>query len=90
MINPPDVGRAGRRYANHGCKDFDFGASGNCPRAFASAETKTILSDCHLFGTKIDDIAKSDVQLHATSTLRFSGAERIAVLAYGKTTHVTM
>ena len=42
-----------------------------------------------LFGAKIDDIAKPDVQFHATSTLRFSGSERIAVLAYGKTTHVT-
>jgi inner membrane protein len=42
-----------------------------------------------LFGAKIDDIAKPDAQFHATSTLRFSGAERIAVLAYGKTTHLT-
>ena len=42
-----------------------------------------------LFGAKIDDIAKPDVQFHAISTLRFSGAQRIAVLAYGKTTHVT-
>ena len=42
-----------------------------------------------LFGAKIDDIAKPNAQFHAVSTLRFSGAERIAVLAYGKTTHVT-
>jgi inner membrane protein len=42
-----------------------------------------------LFGAKVDDIAKPDVQFHATPTLRFSGAERIAVLAYGKTTQVT-
>lgn len=42
-----------------------------------------------LFGAKIDGIAKPAVQFHTTSTLRFSGAERIAVLAYGKTTHVT-
>lgn len=42
-----------------------------------------------LFGTQIGDIAKPGGQFHATSTLRFSGAQRIAILAYGKTTHVT-
>jgi inner membrane protein len=42
-----------------------------------------------LFGAKIDDIAKPNAQFHTTSTLRFSGAERIAVLAYGKKTHLT-
>ena len=42
-----------------------------------------------LFGAKVGDIAKPDAQFHATSTLRFSGAERIAFLAYGKTTHLS-
>jgi inner membrane protein len=42
-----------------------------------------------LFGASIDDLAKPNAQFHTTSTLRFSGAQRIAVLAYGKTTHVT-
>jgi inner membrane protein len=42
-----------------------------------------------LFGANVGDIAKPDAQFHATSVLRFSGAERIAVLAYGKTTHLT-
>jgi inner membrane protein len=41
-----------------------------------------------LFGAKVSDVAKRNAQFHATSTLRFSGAERIAVLAYGKTTHL--
>jgi inner membrane protein len=41
-----------------------------------------------LFGAKVSDVAKPNAQFHATSTLRFSGAERIAVLAYGKTTHL--
>jgi inner membrane protein len=41
-----------------------------------------------LFGAKVGDIARPDAVFHATSTLRFSGAERIAVLAYGKTTHL--
>ena len=42
-----------------------------------------------LFGANVGDIAKPDAQFHATSLLRFSGAEHIAVLAYGKTTHLT-
>ena len=42
-----------------------------------------------LLGAKVGDIAKPNSQFHATSALRFSGAERIAVLAYGKTTHLT-
>ena len=41
-----------------------------------------------LFGANVRDIAKPGAQFHATSLLRFSGAERIAVLAYGKTTHL--
>lgn len=42
-----------------------------------------------LFGAKVGDIAMPDARFHVSSALRFSGAERIAVLAYGKTTHVT-
>jgi inner membrane protein len=42
-----------------------------------------------LFGARVGDIAKPDAQFHATAAMRFSGAERIAVLAYGKTTHLT-
>jgi inner membrane protein len=41
-----------------------------------------------LVGTNLGNIARPGVQFHATSTLSFSGAERIAVLAYGKTTHL--
>jgi inner membrane protein len=42
-----------------------------------------------LFGSKIDGSVKPGAQFKVTSALRFSGAQRIAVLAYGKTTHVT-
>jgi inner membrane protein len=42
-----------------------------------------------LFSARASDLAKPDAKFHVTSTLRFSGAERIAVLAYGKTTHLT-
>ncbi|HEX6897427.1 MAG TPA: inner membrane CreD family protein, partial [Bryobacteraceae bacterium] len=41
-----------------------------------------------LFGSKLDGTAKPDTRFNVTSNLRFSGAQRIAVLAYGKTTHV--
>ncbi len=42
-----------------------------------------------LFGVKTAGIAQPDAQFEVASTLRFSGAERIAVLAYGKTTHLS-
>jgi inner membrane protein len=42
-----------------------------------------------LFGSKLEGTAKPNAQFNVTSNLRFSGAQRIAVLAYGKTTHVT-
>ena len=41
-----------------------------------------------LFGTKA--AVKPGSQLAVSSALRFSGAERLAVLAYGKTTHLSM
>jgi len=42
-----------------------------------------------LFGAKVEGTAKPNAQFSVTSILRFSGAQRIAVLAYGKTTHLT-
>ncbi len=43
-----------------------------------------------LFGAKLEGIAKTNPQFNVTSALRFSGAQRIALLAYGKTTHLTV
>jgi inner membrane protein len=43
-----------------------------------------------LFGAKVEGIAKTNPQFDVTSALRFSGAQRIALLAYGKTTHLTV
>lgn len=43
-----------------------------------------------LFGTRVEGQAKPGAQFNLTSTLRFSGAQRIAVLAYGKTTQLAM
>lgn len=41
-----------------------------------------------LFGAKAGAIAKPDAQFSVSSALRFSGAQRIAMLAYGKTTNL--
>jgi inner membrane protein len=43
-----------------------------------------------LFGVRVNALAKPNAQFNVTSTLRFSGAQRIAVLAYGKTTHLVV
>jgi inner membrane protein len=43
-----------------------------------------------LFGGPAGPVAKPAAQFSVTSTLRFSGAQRIAMLAYGKTTHLTV
>lgn len=43
-----------------------------------------------LFSAKATNVAKPDAQFTVTSSLRFSGAQRIALLAYGKTTHLAM
>ena len=43
-----------------------------------------------LFGAKADVVAKPNAQFNVTSSLRFSGAQRVAVLAYGKTTHLAV
>lgn len=42
-----------------------------------------------LLGAKAADFARSDARFRVHSTSRFSGAERVAVLAYGKTTVVS-
>lgn len=41
-----------------------------------------------LFGTSVDATVRPNAHFSVSSNLRFSGAQRIAVLAYGKTTHV--
>lgn len=41
-----------------------------------------------LFGATAADVAKPNAQFKVTSTLKFSGAQRIAVLAYGRTSQV--
>jgi inner membrane protein len=43
-----------------------------------------------LFGAKAADFAKPDAQFSVTSALKFSGAQRLALLAYGKTTHLAV
>lgn len=43
-----------------------------------------------LFGASAVGIAQQGAKFKVESVLRFSGAQRVAVLAYGKTTHLTM
>ncbi len=43
-----------------------------------------------LFGAPAGDMAKPGAQFNASSSLRFTGAQRIAVLAYGKTTNLAI
>jgi inner membrane protein len=42
------------------------------------------------FSAPASDFAKPNSTFRASSTLHFSGAQRIAILPYGKTSHVTM
>lgn len=43
-----------------------------------------------LFGMPVGDAVKPGTRFNVSSMLQFSGAQRLAVLAYGKTTHVSM
>src|SRR5882672_4047358 len=40
------------------------------------------------FGVRVSDLAKPNATFNVTANLRFSGARRLAVLAYGKSTHL--
>jgi len=42
------------------------------------------------FGVRIPAGIQPNIQFHTSANLRFSGAKRIAVLAYGKTTHLSV
>ncbi len=43
-----------------------------------------------LFSVEAGELAKPNARFSVTSALRFSGAQRLAVLAYGKTTHLVV
>jgi len=43
-----------------------------------------------LFGTAAGGVVKPGAQFNVTSQLKFSGAQRIAMLAFGKTTHLAV
>jgi inner membrane protein len=42
------------------------------------------------FGVRVSDLAKPNATFNVAANLRFSGAQRIAVLAYGKSTRLAM
>jgi inner membrane protein len=41
------------------------------------------------FGVKVPELAKPNATFNVAANLRFSGAQRLAVLGYGKSTHMT-
>jgi inner membrane protein len=43
-----------------------------------------------LFGLMVSGLAQPDAKFQVSTALRFSGAQRIAILAYGKTTRLTV
>ena len=43
-----------------------------------------------LFGASVGDIARPEAKFNVSALMKFSGAQRIAMLAYGKTTHLTV
>jgi inner membrane protein len=43
-----------------------------------------------LFGVMVSKLAQPNARFQISATLRFSGAQRIAILAYGKATHLTV
>jgi inner membrane protein len=46
------------------------------------------LSKLTLFGVRVGDEVKPNARVKVTSVLRFSGAQRLAILAYGQATHL--
>jgi inner membrane protein len=40
------------------------------------------------FGVRIPELTQPNATFHVSATLRFSGAQRLAILAYGKSTHL--
>ncbi len=42
------------------------------------------------FGVRVSDLAKPNATFNVAANLRFSGAQRLAVLAYGKSTHLAV
>lgn len=57
--------------------------------SIADATTEQRLPLTYL-GVKAGDIAQPNAAFRVSASLRFSGAQRLAVLAYGKTSHLTV
>ncbi len=61
-------------------------ASARCP--VSSIRTRSL--QLTLFGAPVGDIARPEAKFNVSAVMKFSGAQRIAMLAYGKTTHLTV
>ena len=68
-------------------KTETFVPAGNIEGVASEASQEHSLA---VFGIKAAGFAQQLARFHATANLRFTGAQRIAVLAYGKTTHLTV
>lgn len=71
-----------------GGKTFTLSPAGSAPNMLVGGGENSQLS-LKLFGAHVANMAAPDAQFSVSSTLHFSGAQRISVLAWGKTTHVT-
>ena len=64
-------------------------APADISQSLTLGEDQTHKTSLSLFGARGVQI-QPNTQFNATATLRFSGAQRIAVLAYGKSTHLSV
>ena len=64
-------------------------APSSLSKAFSTNSDDSSGAKLSLFGTPVGDQLKPGTRLHVSSTMRFSGAERIALLAYGQSTRFT-
>lgn len=70
-----------------GGKTFTLTPAESAPNMLVGGSQNSQLS-LTLFGAHVLDLAAPNAQFSVSSSLHFSGAQRVAILAWGKTTHV--
>jgi inner membrane protein len=63
-------------------------AASSSTMAFGSDDSKRVYLS--LFGTNVSLLAKPGTRFHVSAQMSFTGSQRIALLAYGKSTHFTL
>lgn len=71
-------------------KNITMGPAGISPDLSLGADQGPQTTTLRLFGAKADQSAKAGAQFNVSAAMHFSGAQHIAILAYGKTTHLAM